>query len=556
MWRRWLFGLCAFGFLQLGVCVWMQELHFGSLPGFEVAFFGAAPGADAVLSTPTTTPYVYELTIPAGNPLARTGVRNGDLIDLRAASAADRYRWATNFWWAGEQFHATILRGGRIRHFTLTAEWLPLDWYGRVANAGILWMLLFATMLAWLRSGDREARTLALLLLITNIGINFQAQNWITPWPALDAILECLSWPISAGGIVLLATYAMLFARPPGVLRRILAWASYGAAVACGIVGLLWTIAVAFEVPLGIEGLSRAQLSDVASNATYCLPLLCLLATIPRTHGAERARITWASIPLVPLYLIYALPESLFVGPVAHWMLYVDNVMLFLVPLGLTYALLSRRLLDVGFALNRAAVFAVTSLLLAGLFAGLQWLANAFLTGMVRVHNIAVEMTIVVVVYYAIRLSRRQTDAIVSRLFFAARNRRLQALRELPQIVDEISDAEAIAPITVRYLANRAEIDAHVVWQDADAESLPAADPEWRERSVAFPMLIRGQLRGTLFCRPADDGGFAPDEMLALETLAYRMATDRDDILAASLRAELAAMRLQAAGLRESPAAP
>ena len=317
--------------------------------------------------------------------------------------------------------------------------------------------------------------------------------------------------------------------------------------------GLLWTVTAAFELPLGIEALSRAQLSDVASNATYGLPLLCLFATIPQTHGAQRARITWASIPLVPLYLIYALPESLFTGTFGHWMLYIDNVILFLLPLGLTYALLSRRLLDVGFALNRAAVFAVTSLLLAGLFAGLQWLANVFLTGMIGVHNIAVEMTIVVVVYYAIRLSRRQTDEVVSRLFFGARNRRLQALREMPQMVDEISDAEAIAPATVQYLATRAEIEAHVFWQGPDAESMPAADPERRELGVAFPMLIRGQLRGTLFCRPSDGGEFAPDEMQALEALAYRMATDRDDILAASLRAELNALRVQQIGLRASP---
>jgi hypothetical protein len=137
-------------------------------------------------------------------------------------------------------------------------------------------------------------------------------------------VLDCISWPISAAGIALLATYAMLFARPPGALRRTLAWASYIVAAAVGV----------------------------------------------------------ASIPLLPLYVFFTLPEYLFGGVVEHWMLYLDNIAVFIAPLGLTYSLLSRRLLDVGFALNRAAVFAVTSLLLAGLFAGLQWVANAFLTGL------------------------------------------------------------------------------------------------------------------------------------------------------------------------------
>jgi len=362
---------------------------------------------------------------------------------------------------------------------------------------------------------------LALLLVLTNIGLNFEAQNWITPWPALDAVLECFSWSMYAGGIVLLATYAMLFARPPSALRRTFAWASYATAVACGIVGPLWTLGVMFEIPLGIDVLTRAQ-SDLLWEPINCLPLLCLLATIPQTRGAERARITWASIPLVPLYLAFALPsgEDLFGSAIGHWKLYLDNIVLFLAPLGLTYSLLSRRLLDVGFALNRAAVFAVTSLLLAGLFAGLQWVANAFLTGLVRVHNIAVDMTIVVVVYYAMRLSRHQTDAIVGRLFFASRNRRLQALREMPNLVDEIADVEAIAPLTVQYLRTRANIEAHVSWQGPDGELTSAADPEWRASGVAFPMLVRGQLRGTLFCQPPNDGEFAPDEMLALEALA------------------------------------
>jgi hypothetical protein len=58
-------------------------------------------------------------------------------------------------------------------------------------------------------------------------------------------------------------------------------------------------------------------------------------------------------------------------------------------------------------------------------------------------------------------------------------------------------------------------------------------------------MLVRGQLRGMLFCQGPDNGTFAPDEMLALEQIAYRMATDRDDILATLLRSELRALRSQ-----------
>ena len=544
-WRRLLLSLCAFEFLLLCTNVWMEELHFATLPGFAVPFYGPAPDAASVRAVSTTTPKVYELTFPAANPLARAGIRSGDLLDLRGSSPAERYRWATKFWWAGEPFHATIVRGSSTLHVTLIAQWLPLVWYGQIANAGVLWMLLFAALLAWRRPDDPEARTLSLLLIVQNIGISFESQNWLTPWPLLDATLNGLSWPVASIGIVLLTTYAMLFARPPNVLRRALARASYAVAAVCTLLGLCWPLAAMYGTPL-LEAVSRIQLSDLAASPVYWLPVACLLATIPQTRGAERARIIWASIPLVPLYVFNALPESLLGDRFQIWVLYGINVSIFLTPLGLTYSLLSRRLLDVGFALNRAAVFAVTSLLLAGLFAGLQWAANAFLSGMVRVHNVAVDMAIVVVVYYAMRVSRHRTDAIVSRLFFAARNRRLEALREIAGLVDGIADAESVAPVTVEYLRTRAGIEAEVIWQGSS--ELRALAP-----SVEFPMRVRGQLRGVLICRPPDDAEFAPDEMFALEQLAVRMATDRDDLLAESLRVELDAARSQLRALRAAP---
>ena len=46
------------------------------------------------------------------------------------------------------------------------------------------------------------------------------------------------------------------------------------------------------------------------------------------------------------------------------------------VPMVLTYVALSRRLLDIGFVLNRAAVFAIVSSLLIGAFVVAEWFAQ------------------------------------------------------------------------------------------------------------------------------------------------------------------------------------
>ena len=575
-WRRLLLALCAFALLQLGVCAWLQGARFAVLPGFDVPFFGTAPNANSVQMSPTRTPQVFMLTFPPSSPLAAQGVRSGDLLDLRNASPGERYRWWTKFWWAGEQVRADILHGHAPKRVTLTAQWVPLDWYGAVANVGICWMLLFATLLAWRRPDDPEARTLALLLILINLGLNFQPQNWISPWPALDATLSSLSAPVSSAGLVLFATYAMLFARPPSAWRRALVWTAYAAAIVNAVFELALPGAIAFALP-GAALLSNALFEGTFSPLPFVFPAVCVLATIPATHGAERARITWASIPLLPLYIIAWIPSPALSGAAAVWILYTYNIILFLAPLGLTYSLLSCRLLDIGFALNRAAVFAVTSLLLAGLFAALQWLANTLVASLVRVHNITVDMTIVVIVYFVARSSRTAVERVITRVFFAARDRRLQALRELERAVDDVSDPDALAPFVVEYLRTRVEIAAAVYLQAADGWLRPAAGgapetapispdhvalvllrsarvptdaPEWSDLGTAFPMLVRGRLRGIVFCRAPNDGAFAPDETHALERLANRMASDREDLLAESLRAELDDLRVQMFELR------
>jgi hypothetical protein len=432
---------------------------------------------------------------------------------------------------------------------TKSTFWHDDGWDQVLSIVGEFWWVFVAALIAWRRPDNNEAQLLALLLVLSMLGtaIAPQLNSWVSPWPALDLVAYTLSQPLSAVGNVLLATYALQFGRPVSRTRRFLTLAAYAVTALttlAGVVGIIgeWLGAIDSQSWFFAQTVPSIALAVAES----VLPVACAGFALRDTHGSERTRLAWAAGSLSINYLAGAVwSTTQILGIFTHLGIVLVDITVFLSPLGLTYALLRRRLLDVGFVLNRAAVFAVTSLLLAGLFAGLQWVANTFLTGLFGVHNVAVEMTIVVAIYYAIRFSRQQTDAIVSRLFFAARNRRLQALREMPSIIDEIADAEAIAPLTVQYLRTRANIEAHVSWQEPDGEVTPAADPEWRASSVAFPMLVRGQLRGTLFCRAPDDGEFAPDETLALEQLAYRMATDRDDILAASLRAELNALRSQ-----------
>jgi len=539
--QRTLLALCALAAVAIAVALWMTLNLYG------------ASGARWV---PSGAPFVDEVAaVQAGSPAEGAGLRVGDRLDIRDLSPENRLR-DRNGLVLGQPVVLPIQRGG-VRRTTTLAPWPETKstfwhddgWDQVLSIVGEFWWVFVAALIAWRRPDSDEAQLLALLLILSMLGtaIAPQLNSWVSPWPALDLVAYTLSQPLGALGTVLLATYALQFGRPISRARRFLTWTAYAIAAVTAIVGVVGIIG---EWLGAIDSQSwyfaRTAPSIALAIASSVLPVACAGFALRDTHGAARTRLAWAAGSLSINYLAGAVwGTTQILGTFTHIGTVLVDITVFLSPLGLTYALLSRSLLDVGFALNRAAVFAVTSVLLAGLFAGLQWVANTFLTGLFGVHNVAVEMTIVVAIYYAIRFSRQQTDAIVSRLFFAARNRRMQALREIPSMVDEISDAEAIAPLTVQYLRTRANIEAHVSWQDPDGAVTPAVDPEWRAASVAFPMLVRRQLRGTLFCRAPDDGEFAPDETLALEQLAYRMATDRDDIVAASLRAELNALRSQ-----------
>ncbi len=534
-----LLTLCTLAAVAIAVALWMTLNVYGT------------SGARWV---PSGVPFVDQVAgIQPGSPAEGAGLRVGDRLDIRDLSPEVRLR-DRNGLVMGQTVVLPIQRGGMRRTATLapwpetkSTFWHDDAWDQVLSIVGEFWWVFVAALIVWRRPDSNEAQLLALLLVLSMLGtaIAPQLNSWVSPWPALDLVAYALSQTLGALGTVLLATYALQFGRPISRARRFLTWTAYAIAALTAIVGI---VGILGEWLGTIDSQSwffaQTAPSIALALASSVLPVACAGFALRDARGTERARLAWAAGSLSINYLAGAVwATTQILGTFTHIGTVLVDITVFLSPLGLTYALLSRSLLDVGFVLNRAAVFAVTSLLLAGLFAGLQWVANTYLTGLFGVHNVAVDMTIVVAIYYAIRFSRQQTDAIVSRLLFGPRNRRMQALREIPNMIDEISDAEAIAPLTVKYLRTMANIEAHVSWQDSDGELTPAEDPEWRTSSVAFPMLVRGHLRGTLFCQAPDDGEYAPDETLALEQLAYRLATDRDDILAASLRAELNALR-------------
>ncbi len=553
-WRRLLLALCAFGLLQSGFETWTELSRMAFIPGFAAGGYAGYGSAD---ERPTKTPFIDRLTIAPGSEAYREGLRTGDLLDLRALSPSERYRWRAQWWWIGERADLTILRGNGTLHLPLQAKHYPATTDMWISLAGGYWMLLFAGLISWLRPERRETRVLALLLILLEIGQNFQPQNWITPWPALDAALAALSGIPYYAGIALLATYAMLFALPASPLRKLLAGASYVSAAIAALYGLVacagtWTARAELTMPFTGYG-PITHFLTIGVPALF--PLLCLVASIASTRGVERTRISWPGIPLALIYCcnVAAVPPINLSNDTARELVSAWNVSAFLAPLGLTYALLNHRLLDIGFAINRAAVFTTVSLIVVGIFVLVEWALAQWFSAASHATNLAISAALALTLGLSVRTIHSRVDRVLDTLFFRKRHEDEQAIRTLAREVAYVTDAGVLLARVKAVLEDHADATGVEILLDDGAglygdvgENDPAIvrlrathtilDLHGVETTIrgefAYPMVARGRLVGVLVLGLKRSGEtYAPDESDAIAQLAHDAAVALDVLI-------------------------
>jgi hypothetical protein len=575
-WRRFLIGLTVFAFAQYAVIVAIQTRWYGILPGVSSRY--TVTSGPSVGFSPTATRGVMRLTVPERNAWFSAGVRTGDFLDLRRVPPLVRYRFATRVWFPGETATLPIVRNGQTRWINLRATAVSMNWIGLfVANGGLLWMLLFAVIVVIKRSDTKEGRILALFLLLFNVGLEFQPQNWVTPWPALDAFLAAFSAIPFYGSLALGAAYAGLFGRPLSRERRILGLLAYalGAAAAAGyaanVLGHLF--------PGGVPPATR-YIPAFALSAVVCATiLLAILAA----RGSERSRVIWGGVPLSTLYLgaLLSLGLGFFPGNFDGVESVIGNFALLIAPVALTYSLLKRRLLDVGFVINRVAVYTAVSVIVVSIFVLVEWVVvDVFGAG--RQENFIVGAVLALGLGLSMRFIHHRVDVVLDNVFFRKRHEDEKAIRDFAHEVAFITDVPTILERIVSLLEERAHAAVVAVALDdgrgrfsGASENDPAfvAMRAWHRPvdlhavtsaltgEFAFPMVARGRVVGALVLGAKAGGeSYAPDEFDAIRALAHaagnaidglRSRTDDDSraILKAILESlESISVRLQADG--------
>jgi hypothetical protein len=566
-WRRSILVLCAIGFVQLVMIPWGTYTHEGDVVGGYAAF-------DAVtIAGQFTDAFV---NVRAGTAAARAGIRSGDRIDLRAMSAADRYRWRNGVLF-GAPIVLPIHRGNTFITVTVlptpqtqSMTWPSIAWLYWAFLIGSACSLIIASLLAWRRPDSPEVRTLSLALILVVIGNDlFPSNGWISTSAVLDALLNSAGQLLSSAGVALLATYSLLFGHPVSPARRALTLVAYTSAAlsalawtgapqgspgAAGVAGILAFWYGTFDGYFWFQSHPFALFAVTATPSI--LALACAVLAFRDSSGGEKQRIAWAAGSLAVLFLFgVASVQKFFVSDpfVYHVIL---NVGWFIAPLGLLYSLLTRRLLDLGFALNRAAVFTAVSLVVVGLFTLAEWALGGWLHGASRITNVAVSASLALVLGLFLHPIHARVDRIVDGLFFRKRHEDERALRQFSEEASYITDAATIlerAAKTLEQHANATSVDFSLFDGVDHYGSISENDPAFvtlrASRNVvdlstsdtalpgefAFPMLARGRLVGALALGPKRDGeSYAPDELGAIAQVARSVGIALDLVHAPS----------------------
>lgn len=218
----------------------------------------------------------------------------------------------------------------------------------------------------------------------------------------------------------------------------------------------------------------------------------------------------------------------------------------FVSTIGLWCALLNRRALDLGFIINRAAVFTGVSVVLLGTFVLVEWLLAEWLQGMNRSANLIISALVALALGLSIRFVHKLVDQVVDRIFFRKRHEDESAIRRFAQEAPYVTDAALLRERAIAVLQRHtdassvtllcddgdgtyggvSENDPAIVGLRAthhlvdlhDADSAIAAE-------LAFPMVARGRLIGVIGLGPRRSGeAYAPDESNAIAQLAHSLA--------------------------------
>jgi hypothetical protein len=428
------------------------------------------------------------------------------------------------------------------------------------------WILAFAVFIGWRRADSPQARVLCALLAIYVASAQLLPGTWITRSALADAVAAAIGWGFFWMSVPLLATYATLVAQPLSHVRRALTALAYASAAGVAVFGIARIVAL-WNGSLPWVAQSVGPDWNMSYGAIpYLLAISCAWAAVVAARGAERSRIAWIVAPLVIFYLTEA---TVFVVPLlwpsarhgsALVMAYgVSNIGALLAPLGMTYALLNRRVLDIGFALNRVAIFSGVSIVVVGAFTLIEWALGSWLQKSGHTTSIVVGAAVALLLGFSIRFVHDRVEQVLDLVFFRKRHEDEEAIRRFAREAAFVTDPAIVIDRTVEVLERHADASfARLALSNGNGKYADVSENDpaivslrtWHRKldlhgvttrfqgEFAYPMVSRGRLIGALLLGPKRSlESYAPDESAAIEDLAHHVGGALD-VLSQSVNSE------------------
>jgi len=481
-------------------------------------------------------------SVEPDSPAARAGIRPGNRIDFpSSAPAFARAIFAV----AGDR--VTLLVNG-TQSVTLIARRRPPAGIPWLITAVRLAFLFVAAVLAWRRPEDRAVRALVVFLLCFGLGIALD--SGIMPWPLLSFALLQIGAPILfVTGIAAVTVFAAIF--PSGEARPI---TGALARAAVGIAVLFAATAIGFNLVA-----RNAAIGRIASPVSYgffavevALAIAVFIVAYRQAPLMERERRRWLSLMFGAVVAMLFLDASLQVLIGYHPLTdEITTIPIVALPFVLAYVILRHRVIDIGFVLNRAAVYTLVSLIVVGIFVIAETLVSAYFERANRITSISLLIAVALVVGFSVRYIHERVDRFVDAVLFRQRHAAEAAIRAFAHDASYITDADLLLARGVHTVTRYAGASGAGIWLFAPpneyraAESSLSAAPTVDENDpavvamrargividlpssesalpgeLAFPMIVRGELLGALVCgAKRDSESYAPDERDALALL-------------------------------------
>lgn len=466
----------------------------------------------------------------------QAGVRRGDLIDIRG-QVFDPAR-------ATMPHELNVVRQGRSLTVRLPPEYargnlLP----GLLYFLSQFWVLAFAVLIAVRGRDARGIGILATALAADALGWGLYAM--VTPAAWTTALMNGVGLAVTpVARFVLLTHYFSSFARPLQGARLWWTRLAYGAA-AISVLAVVMLYGYVFDV-----GPFRSFMTDEAFELLFecaIVPVLvCGIVAARSARAEDSARIAWVTGSYGIFFTFWVCAGSLgfLWGAYFGLMWQIEAVSHLFVPLGLSYAALRRRVFDIGFVLNRAAIFTAVSLIVIGAFVLLEWSLGTWLGSLDHAASLALNVALALVLGVSLRFVHARVERVIDAVFFRKRHEDERALRSFAREAAYITNGETLLDRTASTIERYADVSSvRILLEGALSSPALENDPAilklkaWSEPvdlhvvdtvlegDWAYPMIARGRLAGVLLLGPRRSSeSYAPDEAEAIAEIARGVA--------------------------------